>query len=286
MIVHLYAQMWNEEWMLPFFFRHYDPIVDRYFLFDDGSTDGGLEIARRHPKVELAPFPRSASESFVLSEQQFSNECWKASRGVADWVIVTDLDEHLFHPYGRGYLRRCTAAAVTMVPALGFQMISERMPDQGATLAYSCTRGAPWVQMMKVSIFNPDAICEIDYGEGRHIARPVGRIQLPDVDETLLLHYKYIGYERTKRRHLELRERLGATDLERGWAHKYSWTEDEFRKDWENVSRDATFTMGDMKSVVSECPLPRWWDKYRSHSNAKSGEDIVSKTDGCVHAEG
>ena len=29
--------------MLAFFFRHYDPWVDRYVIYDDGSTDGSLE---------------------------------------------------------------------------------------------------------------------------------------------------------------------------------------------------------------------------------------------------
>ena len=275
MIVHLYAQIWNEEWMLPFFFRHYDPIVDRYFLFDDGSTDAGLEIARRHPKVELAPFPRSAPDSFVLSEKEFSNECWKASRGVADWVIVTDVDEHLYHPRGRDYLRRCTDTAVTLVPALGFQMISDRVPDPGATLACSCTRGAPWAQMMKASIFDPDAISEINYLEGRHIARPNGRVQLPEVDEVLLLHYKYIGFERTCRRHLELRERLGATDVERGWGHKYSWEEEKLWNDWNDVLKNSVLTMGDMQNLLREYPIPRWWNKYRCHAKDANEQESV-----------
>ena len=33
--VHLYAQCWNDEFMLPYFFRHYDSFVDRYVIFDD-----------------------------------------------------------------------------------------------------------------------------------------------------------------------------------------------------------------------------------------------------------
>jgi hypothetical protein len=51
-IVHLYAQCWNDGWMLPFFFRHYDRLVDRYFMFDDGSSDGTSSILSSHPKVE------------------------------------------------------------------------------------------------------------------------------------------------------------------------------------------------------------------------------------------
>ena len=47
--------------MLPFFFRHYDPIVDRYIVYDDGSTDRTLEMLAAHPRVEVRPFARTES---------------------------------------------------------------------------------------------------------------------------------------------------------------------------------------------------------------------------------
>jgi hypothetical protein len=84
--------------MLPFFFRHYDPLVSQYFIFDDHSSDGSLDLMRAHPNVEVEPFVRSDPDSFTLSELSISNECWKRSRGSADWVLVIDIDEHLFHP--------------------------------------------------------------------------------------------------------------------------------------------------------------------------------------------
>src|SRR5438105_4171468 len=97
MKIDLYALCWDDAGMLPFFFRHYDRFVTRYFIFDDGSTDGSLSMLQNHPNVEVHRFVRSDPASFALSEQVLSNECWKASRGAADWVIVTDIDEHLYH---------------------------------------------------------------------------------------------------------------------------------------------------------------------------------------------
>jgi hypothetical protein len=37
--------------MLPYFFRHYDTLVSRYFVFDDGSTDRSVDLLNAHPKV-------------------------------------------------------------------------------------------------------------------------------------------------------------------------------------------------------------------------------------------
>src|SRR5436189_2390725 len=128
MYVHVYAQCWNDEFMLPFFFRHYDAFVDRYIIYDDGSTDGTGSILAEHPRVEIRRFIRSDRLSFVLSEQALSNRCWKESRGVADWVIVTDVDEHLLHPAMSRYLSDSKKAGITLIPALGFQMIGDALP--------------------------------------------------------------------------------------------------------------------------------------------------------------
>lgn len=53
--VHLYSICWNEAHMLEFFFRHFDPVVSRYVFYDDGSSDGTLEILGRHPRTEIRP---------------------------------------------------------------------------------------------------------------------------------------------------------------------------------------------------------------------------------------
>jgi hypothetical protein len=263
MIIHLYAQCWNDEWMLPFFFRHYDRLVDRYFIYDDGSTDATMALLQAHPKVEAGRFPRSAPDSFALSEQSFSNRCWKRSRGKADWVIVTDIDEHLFHPRWRDYLSRCTGEGVTMVPALGFQMISEKPPRPGENLCEDHRVGVPWVQMMKASIFNPDAILEINFGAGRHTANPEGTVFVPHTDEMLLFHYKYMGFQQTFQRHQQLRTGLGSLDLQQGWGHKYSWPEETLRADWEEIAGRAFDTTFLRDNPAPNYQIQPWWENYR-----------------------
>ena len=115
MKVHLYTVCWNEADMLPFFFRHYDSFVDRYVVFDNGSTDGSLDILASHPKVELRRFERTVPDSFVQSHRELQNRVWKGSRGIADWVVVTAIDEHLEAKEDMGaYLSACTRAGITL----------------------------------------------------------------------------------------------------------------------------------------------------------------------------
>jgi len=262
--IHLYAQCWNDEFMLPFFFRHYDPIVDRYIIYDDGSTDASLQILANHPRTEVRSFPRSNPESFVLSEQSFSNQCWKESRGEADWVIVTDIDEHLFHIGFRRYLSDASREGVTLVPALGFQMIADELPAGHEQLSRSYQFGAPWGRMLKASIFDSAAITEINFGLGRHWAEPSGEVWAPPTDEVLLLHYKYLNVRRTYARHQELLHRLGPGDLAGGFGHKYGWSLPQLESDWDNVRRNAVDYREFVGAQPSAYPIERWWERFRT----------------------
>src|SRR5690348_14183784 len=108
MTIDLYTLCWNDADMLGFFFRHYDRFVQRYVVFDDGSTDRSLEILRAHPRVEVrSTAPDGDRESWVVSGMELLQSCWKESRRRADWVICTDIDEHLHHPDLPGYLEDC-----------------------------------------------------------------------------------------------------------------------------------------------------------------------------------
>ena len=213
MRVHHYANCWNEVRILPFFFRHYESLVDRFVIYDDGSTDGSLDILRKMPRVEIRQLERADPDSFVLSSQALFNQCWKESRGNADWVIVSNVDEHLFHSDLFAYLRRCRAAGITAIPALGYQMIAAGFPPADAHLSLWCSRGAPLAILSKLFVFNPIAISETNFAVGRHTAAPSGDIRYPDRDELLGLHYKYLGRDYVLRRYAELNAARRKLDL-------------------------------------------------------------------------
>lgn len=259
MIVHLYAACWNEARVLEFFFRHYDPIVERFVIYDDGSTDESLEILRRHPRVDVRRLDRLFSDSLVLSLRSLYNECWKESRGVVDWVIVTNVDEHIYHPRLKDYLYQCKRAGITMIPALGYEMISDRFPRPGETLTETVTCGAPRANMSKLAVFDPNAIVETGYCVGRHKAYPKGDLQLPARDELMNLHYKQLSLEYVVSRYKEQQARLLAEDVRMRLGYHYGWGEAAVAKDRRAIaSRAVDVTAADFEpwKVHSE---RRWW---------------------------
>lgn len=261
MTVHLYAACWNEIDMLDFFFRHYDPWVDRYFIFDDGSDDGSIERLQRHPKVTLGRLERTHPDSLILSLLDLYNQGWKASRGEADWVVVVNVDEHLHHPDMPDYLRRCRLERVTAVPALGYQMVAPRLPADG-TLAGQCMRGVPWANMSKLALFAPDAIADIVYRPGRHRAAPAGEVRYPAADEVLNLHFKCVDPARVLQRHRQQQPRLGSVDKRHGWGHRYGLGDAATTAWLDQLMLDAVPVHGAGRPPGHDQPGARWWRPY------------------------
>lgn len=219
-VIHLYCLCWNEERMLPFFFRHYDDLVARYFVFDNGSTDRSIELLARHPKVTLGEF-RTVGESVIREAPAFYEKVWHQSRTEADWIFIVNIDELLYHPDGKAYFKRCMRRGVTVVPAVGYEMIAEHFPPADANLPDSITHGVRTRAMDKLCAFRPRMIRQIRYTRGRHNADPRGHVTYPPAPELCLLHYKHLGEKYFIERSAELGSRTSDSDRRRGLGAHY-----------------------------------------------------------------
>ncbi|MGV7221690.1 MAG: glycosyltransferase family 2 protein [Nitrospinales bacterium] len=259
MKTHLYTLCWNEADILEFFFRNYDPWIDQYIIFDDGSTDGSIEFLEAHPKVVLRKWHRKYPDSYLMSQLDWLNTVWKESRGSADWVVIVDMDEHLFVPQTpmTDFLSNYKSQGITQIPALGFQMLSEEFPERGEHLTHSRTMGKPWADMCKLSIFNPDAIKETNFSEGRHTAIPEGNFKLPSEDELQLFHYKYLDFERTYKKQNSQHKNVGILDTKTMFS--YAWSKKELKEDWDDLLNNSKILSLTNLNSTSYPLTNRWW---------------------------
>lgn len=183
---------------------------------------------------------------------------------MADWVIITAVDEFLYTPNLKKYLAECAQKGVTAIPALGFQMISTTLPSSNQNLPKLVKKGCPWAGMNKLSIFNPNKIVETNQAPGRHIAEPVGEVKYPARDVLLNLHYKYLSFEHTFNRHADLQKKLGSIDKENGWGLQYGWTREKLRSAWgyfEQNSVENIFSPLSWLHLKHSPLIERWWRK-------------------------
>lgn len=224
--IHLWALVWNERDMLPFFLEHYRPFVDRFYLYDDGSDDGSVEYLAEQPDVELRRFDNEGA-SFIEAAYRFYNHAWKESRGHADWVIVVNVDELVVCPAARQTLAAEAQRGATVMASRGWDMVTADFPRSGP-LVRTANCGVHSKEMNKVAIFSPDGIEEINFGAGRHRVDPTGKVVI--AKRVLnLLHYKYLGEDYLVRRYRELSARMKPDDRKMGAGFQYHAEEEKLR---------------------------------------------------------
>ena len=213
MKIHVYAVCYNEEKMLPYFIRHYERFAERLFIADGGSSDGSLEILNSHPKVILA---REIHGDGLYEEEvlmRFRNFSYAFSRGRADWVMVVDVDEFVYHPRLLSVLEACKRDGVTLPCVRGFEMLCPQFPQTDGQIYDEVKRGVPNQFYDKSAVFDPSL--EINFDPGCHGATPCGNVQKCATD-LFLLHYRFLGEDHFVRKYQTRIGRLSASSARLG----------------------------------------------------------------------
>lgn len=207
MLIDLYSVMNNEEVLLPYWLRHYERIADRIFVWDDQSTDNTRAMLLAHPKVTILPL-----EKFGDYDEYWVTEVFpqyeQHSPGVADWVIVADGDEFIYHPDLRGVLEVERFKGTQLIYCLGYTMIAEALPKGNGQIYDEIKNGIPDKLESKWTIHSPDI--RMRFKKGRHSGPREGGNSVTNAETGIkLFHYRYLGVE-----YFEQRDRRNAERLE------------------------------------------------------------------------
>lgn len=233
MKIHLYGIFWNEERMFPFFLHHYLPLCERIVLFDNGSTDNTKLLAQEHEKVEIRPWNPDCGHICDAAARHLS-QVWRESIGVADWVIIADVDEFLYHQDLLGYLEQLDDI-VDVVPLMGYDMINLVYPPYtGESLTTLVRRGVRSPSYDKLSLFKPHRMKELLYSWGRHTARH-SPLTAPKVSDVKLLHYRFLGCEDTFLRYQSLNPKMRDGDRKNGCGAQYNDSREVFTEKFQDI---------------------------------------------------
>lgn len=221
MIVHVYTFCRDEELLLPYFFKNYDFAEKIICFFDTYSKDNSLDIINSNPKCERIDFDFGGKyrDDFLMFAK---NSEWKMSIGKADWVIIVDLDEFVYHPDGLlNYLKECKEKSISIPLTEGFEMHSDTLPEGEKPIIDQIKFGTANERFNKKCVFDPNAVENIFYRPGSHDCDPEGNIAYSDKAQLKLLHYKYIGgLDRITSRWNTFGNNLSEENKKYGWSIK------------------------------------------------------------------
>jgi hypothetical protein len=215
-IIHVYTVCKNEIEILPHIIAYYESIADKIIVFDNQSTDGSKEYIQAHPLCTLIEYD-TKNELRDDIHMIIKNSAWKESIGIADWVIVSDLDEIVFHKNLLQELDQYKVQGISIPNIEGFNMISESYPITGIPITQQVRYGAYSKQFSKNLIFDPNKVVEINYTPGGHSIEPTGEIKYGG--SLKLLHLKYLGSnERLLDRWNDVGKTLSKINVENNWG--------------------------------------------------------------------
>lgn len=231
--IHLYTISWNEEVMIPHFLAYYAGFCEKIFIYDNFSSDKTKNIAIAHPSVHFLQYDTNDEirDDIYL---KIKNEAWKKSRGTADFVIVCDMDEFLFHQNLPEILKKYKENKTTLIRPIGFNMIHDAAPVSDTNLFNDIQYGVRAKDFDKVILFDPNLIEEINYSAGSHTCAPTGIIQY-GTDEIRLLHYKYLGLGNIINRYKLMSARLSKYNKSLGLGFHYSFSQMRIKREFNNM---------------------------------------------------
>lgn len=219
MIIHAHILAYNEEKILPFTLDYYSKFCDKIFVYDNYSTDNSDIIYATYPKVVVVKWSSNDEINELNYVEIKSNQYKKYSRD-ADWVVVCDCDEILYHPKLLDKLKYYKDNGITVPKINGHDMVSETFPIyDGTPITDKIKTGSEVYQpFCKNIIFNPKL--DVQFGIGGHSFKAKNPVY-SNSPELKLLHYKLLGKDYVENIYRSRANRLSEFNKERKFGEHY-----------------------------------------------------------------
>jgi len=226
MKIETFTFCYNEEKMLPYFLRHYSQ-YGSVTVFDNQSTDNSVNIAKQFGAniIEFNSDDKYREDILI----NLKNNCWKESS--ADWVIVADVDEIVYHKRLELALERSKGTVI--LPHM-FEMFYNVFPTTSGQIYDEVKMGIEL--RSKMFLFRPDKIKNINYEPGCHFAKPEGEYILDVKSGIIAMHFKYLSLNYVIDRYEELYCRQSEENIANNWGWHMGRTPENFDDDFKDAN--------------------------------------------------
>jgi glycosyltransferase involved in cell wall biosynthesis len=225
MKIDVFAICYNEEKLLPFFIRYYKRFARNIYIFDNYSTDDSRKIARDMGAIVNTFGNQKLDDREYI---KLKNAVYK--RSDADYVIVSDADEILYHPDLINQLKILKSQGVLLPGIEGYNVYSELWPREEITEIDTGFRDPNFTKQI---IFSPKV--DINFTFGCHKNSATGKRG----GKLYMLHYRCIGglREMTSRHRMYSLRMCDFNKVHKLGMH-YFRTVEQLRAEWDaNIKR-------------------------------------------------
>lgn len=225
MLIETFAVCHNEGEMMHYFLRHYLQ-YGSVTIFDNQSTDDSVKIAEKAGAIVYEFDTNNEFREDVLT--QIRNTCWKESK--AGWVIVTDIDELVYH---KDLVKTLENIKETVILPRMFNMYADEFPHIEGQIYDVVKYGVEFAS--KPCLFRPSEIKEMNFEVGCHAAHPEGNYSLNFTSEIINLHFKNLSLDYVIQRNAYLNSRQSDVNRENNWNWHLAETPEETKKAFEHA---------------------------------------------------
>ena len=166
MNIHLHTICYNERDLMEIAIKYWQSSVDHVFVYlMNSSNDGSKEFLSKYRNYISVINIKDDNEFNDARNIYIKNNCWKASRGKADFVIVTDFDEFIYAKDIFKELEYMKKNGMTIVAPEVYHLMSKdniiNELNNEKYLHEQVTTGFYEPKFGKYCIFDPNAIEEI-----------------------------------------------------------------------------------------------------------------------------
>lgn len=209
MKIRVVSVCYNEEFMLPFYLRHYSQFADEIFVYDDASTDKSAEMICGCKKAYVLPWPYPPGLNDEAMMDLWYKSMKQARDDGIDWIIFPDIDEFVWSRDIVSVLKAADAMGYEVLIPQGWNMIGsgDGIPsDDGRQIWEQYQMGVYQGVYSKPVIVKPSS--DIKWALGRHNAVNEPRNICCNVFMLKLLHYRFMGSKYTQARNLKNHSRV------------------------------------------------------------------------------
>lgn len=268
MKVWIFTTTYNQEYWIYSFLDHYERFADKIIVYDNESSDNTVNILKKCKKVILHKLDSDGKfdENTLIACR---NNAWRAAIGNADWVIVIDPDELVWHSSIQDELHHNQEQGYTIVVPRGYEIIPDNDIDFSTPIIKQRLKGVINDWYTKPVIFNPNLIRGVQFYPGCHGGSFDGKIKCngqvvqggpslvqypgyPGTSATIatfipqfksskikLLHYRFLSTQVITDKWKEYKTRLSKNNIKNGWSVQYLYDPSKIIEQFENLRKYA-----------------------------------------------